>query len=517
MANDLTSGPMVGGIGEKLSTFLGKRGLQGADHGAIDTYTQGVQNQFDQIAKNPNIKINTADVAQGFLDEINRLKGSVLPEVQAKATAVQQAGLNFINKFGDQPIIDAPTLTADRQSVDAMVKKFAGNPDVMSTANSVRNIYQQAIREADPTQSLEPLGSELQKLYNLLKVTGGREAATTPGNSGLSQGVRALVANGLFGPVGGAVSLLADKVLGTKAATALESGAAKVGGSAISGLGKTLPIIGGALGVTASSQQKTNNDTTNNSSQHITDITTNLEQNPPEIANDVARDSKTGHWSVPTDIPKFSVPAADNIMTLPQYQKAQEDYQKAVTEHASIPQYVAADEAWMKSKQSLWDQSQQIRQNAIGSRLTPDAINFMQEYPNDLQNANALKDIIKKYGSATGVQNFSDLIKYAEANNDPQVGVALGMMNQQQAAQTHQTLGRVTNFDINFLQNTPSPTDSLGLALAKIDKFGKQTAIYARQYGGPYQYMLDQGLTNSPGMTSGGLPSNPNGYLPIQK
>jgi hypothetical protein len=477
MTTDLGGNASSGGVGEPLNQFLSKRGLQGANHSTLEKYTQGIQNQFDQIANNPNIKIQTSDVADGFLNMINQLKNSTVPQIQQKAQALQQAALNFIDKFGAQGTITAPALTAERRSVDNIIKSFPGDFEAQGTANMMRNIYQKAIQEADPSNSLDGLGSELQKLYNLGSKTAGRAGSAPAGQSGFSQGVRALVANGIFGPIGGAASLISDKLLNTPLANSLESGGAKLAGGALQGVGKLGGQIGGALGagLLPGSTPQGNQQTTQNTQPNIhpgNSSTFPLTQQPPSPINgvDVTQNynPKTAQWTVPS-ISSLPAPTDAPKMTPNLY-----DINQAMIKNPGLSTYFQGAATGAQNT---------INQYLSQHNLTSDQLQAITDLPRYSNNLNQIANTMTK--DPTGWWNAIGGKEGMQKYLDSRFAVAMGMISNEQM-QSVQSLGGggATIYDLkNASQLLPTSTDSQTTAIGKInalqEMLQQQYATYA--------------------------------------
>lgn len=192
--------------GDKLDEFLTKRNLAGADANQIDAHIAPIQEQFDSVASNPELKISGKSVVQGFDDQIKKLSDSVLPSDKTKAQTLQNIRDNFIEKYG-QGTIGADALTALRRDVDAGIKDFNLDPAVKSPLNRVRDILQNSIRDsADKAgitiegSSLKDLGKELSKLYKLQTIA-QRQQFT--GQSTSPIGLRNLLGATVGGATGG--------------------------------------------------------------------------------------------------------------------------------------------------------------------------------------------------------------------------------------------------------------------------------------------------------------------------
>jgi hypothetical protein len=258
-----------------------------------------------------------------------------------------------------------------------------------------------------------------------------------------------------------------EKAAGTQVGNRIISGGAQAAGNALKGISGTLPTIGGALGAGLSSALGEVYNPNNKSYGKGQDNThpDNIPDNPADINNDSAFDQNSNHWTLPTDTQPFTVPGDDPAQT-----------RANLAAQLSKPN-VIYNQDLQKSIVDKYNTAVSDRQAYLGKNMPSGAADYVnQELPKALDQVNALSDIIKKYGSATGVQNISDAVKYAEAQKDPQAAVAQGLMSDLQAVSTKSSAGRFTEFDSKFLSNMPQPGDSQAGALAKIDRAMK-TAV----------------------------------------
>lgn len=222
----------AGDMGVKsIPNFLSKEGLQGANYEKLSSAVEPIQGQFDAIAKNPNIKIAPSDVIDGFDKQIKSLQDSILPSDHAKANVLQTISDNFANKFKGVSQIGADAMTALRQTVDKGVKDFGSDPMVSGPANLTRGIIQKSIQDADPSNSLDALGTRLHQYYTLLGKAEPRQfvSAAKPLLS-VKDAAAAVFGNALGGPLGGAGVFGLEKMLSSQTGTnALSLGARGLG------------------------------------------------------------------------------------------------------------------------------------------------------------------------------------------------------------------------------------------------------------------------------------------------
>lgn len=192
--------------GEKLDNFMVDRGLAGADYEKIDKHIAPLQDQFDQVASNPHITIDTKDVTNGFNKQITRLNDSILPADKAKAKVLENIRDNFTSKFGEGHQT-AENITNLRRDIDAGIKDFSMDPAVKGPLNITRDVLQTSLRDtADKAgikvagKSLKDLGIELSKLYKLQDIA---ERQHFNGKGSLPFGITQLLGAGVGGGVAG--------------------------------------------------------------------------------------------------------------------------------------------------------------------------------------------------------------------------------------------------------------------------------------------------------------------------
>lgn len=244
MASDV-----AGEMGVKsVPQFLAKEGLQGANYEKVSSAVEPIQAQFDAIAKNPNIKIAPSNVINGFQAQIKTLQDSILPADHTKAKMLQTISDNFAAKFKDVPQIGADALTTLRQTVDKGIKDWGANPEVAGTGSLTRNVLQKSIQDADPSNSLDALGTKLRQYYTLIdKVEPRQFASAAKPILGVRDVAAALFGNALAGPPGAAGIFGLEKLLGTgPAINATSKGAMGLGKMLGSGVLKGAIKTGGA-------------------------------------------------------------------------------------------------------------------------------------------------------------------------------------------------------------------------------------------------------------------------------
>lgn len=406
-----------------------------------------------------------------------------MPSAQIKANHLQQTALNFIDRYGHLQELGADTVTALRREVDQEVKDFGAEPAVRSAANLTRGVLSKSIQDADPTGELEPLGQELNKFYTLLGYAEPRQFAKNA-TSALPLGIKdagtAIVGNAFGGLPGAVVLTGAQKALNTNMGTAVASKAYQVAGAGMKKVAGVMPAIAATAGGALASGGSNLGNMVDGLNGNGANGANNPEELPQSVLSDSARDPKTGLWSVPTDIQPLQIPGDDPSMTL---QKYNQEAGQLVNNPASAQQ--------LKDK---FDATTNLRQQYLNQNTPAGANQFVnQDFPARVDQVNKLSEIIRKYGTATGPQNLSQLVQYAEAQHDPAAAVAQGLMSDLKAVSSHQAAGRFTEFDASFLNNMPSPTDSKAAALAKIDTAMKIAADQYRRLAPFVKYSVANG------------------------
>lgn len=523
------------GSGTGLMDYINKfKGMFPSWDGSAETFNQEVKDPINEKYTNSlqGVPLNRSDVEAGYNSRIATLQrlnptNPNSPSIQAlqnerdnvmeyldQAHNPKGAFTPYAKNEGRPTTYDAQAVNVYKGLKDKATPSSQFNLSPEESKNLQRtsgDILRQAVYKAGDdasgqTGQLKNLGIDAKASYGLGKIADDTNALTQagrfqPGNQGglngsikggllrtsLEAGAGALLSShfGLSPLIGGAMAPAITEGL-LSAREPIISGASAALSSPVGQFGANL--AGQSLPVTSSKFIGNNpNNNISNKTYHAGDYSTNPGQSPADVVNDPARDSKTGNWKAPTDLKTLTIPGDDPTWTQDRY------LQEAGNLVNNPPSAAQLDKKWKQ----IYDN----RQNWIGSHTPSGMTDFVSNYPTELNQTNALRDIIKKYGGVTGPQNFSDLVKYAEAQKDPQAAVGFGMMANNQAAQTHQTLGRVTQFDINYLQNFPQPTDTSDTALAKLDRFSKTQSDNYRTYKPIYDYSLANGTSAQPSVT----------------
>ena len=395
------------------------------------------------------------------------------------------------------------------------------------------SIYQAADNVPGATQgTMGKLGMNLKAANDIAELANSHVALESAGRLPASKGswIRKLVEAGV-GAVPGVAShnptmaalgavvapTVGESLLSSSFGKALEGPFSRVvGGAMINNpfAKNVIPslAVGGAnaltnmLGLKNLSQNQgtngNNDQKVENQGQNIHDIS--LSQLPDNIKKDSAFDPATMHWSIPTDVPQVD-PAA--IGDNPKITLQTENQALGMIPGGTInPEYGVV--------KSQMENVIKNRQDILNQHLAQDGSDtqFVKDYPINNQQLDLLTDIILQNPKSFGPQNFSNLVKYVQSQANPDMGVAYGQMNQQQAEQTRSSMNRVTNFDIDFLKNFAQPTDLPAEALRKLQNYRLQKAEEYRQKAPWVNYSTATGKSANPLMTPTGIPGiNPSG------
>ena len=222
--------------GEKLGDFIKQRGLQGSGYDEITAKVQPLQETFDQIAQNPNLKIKTNDLLGKFTNKIAELNKSSLPEQRSKADYLQKVYDNLKTSL-DSDSIGADIATSFRKEADDLIKGYKFDDTSKGNLQLLRDIYQGSVRDAANSAGIEvngmnakQLGVELSKYYKLLDVA---EKQQFLGQGGMPIGLTGWLGGGLGGSIAGIPGMVAG-VAASKVASNPKfiGGASRMAGSA---------------------------------------------------------------------------------------------------------------------------------------------------------------------------------------------------------------------------------------------------------------------------------------------
>lgn len=233
--------------GEKMGDFIKQRGLQGAGYEELTSKVQPLQETFDQITNNPNLKIKSNDLLGKFTSKIEELNKSSLPEQRAKADYLTKVYDNLKGSLnGDS--IGADVATSFRKEADDLISNYKFDDTSKGNLQLLRDIYQSSVRDAADQagikvngMSAKELGVELSKHYKLLDVA---EKQQFLGQGGTPMGLTGWLGGGLGGSVAGFPGMLA----GVAASKAMSNPKVIAGASKLAGnMGEKLTDGGGML------------------------------------------------------------------------------------------------------------------------------------------------------------------------------------------------------------------------------------------------------------------------------
>lgn len=166
--------------GLELKDFVMSKGIFRSGIDEIDNLIVPLQKQFDDIIANSGRTVDPMEVYKLFQAKIDELMGSTSPTVRKMADQLNEAMINFIEKYGDETAISLADLTDERKLIDKLITKHQWklDPDVAGMNTQLRRIYQQAIQDAVPDirtaagLNLRDLGIELSQMYNFRDIVG---------------------------------------------------------------------------------------------------------------------------------------------------------------------------------------------------------------------------------------------------------------------------------------------------------------------------------------------------------
>jgi hypothetical protein len=198
--------------GQEIKDFAIEKGLFKKGVEQSDELIAPIQAQFDDIAKNSNLKISSQMVVNKFDEAIGFLRSIPVSKLHTLADALEENKALFMKQYGKAGSIGADVLTQIRKNVDSIIPKSAWTKEPLDQAvNSfTRSAYQEAIQQAADEagmtaggKSLKELGQELSKLYSFREIAAAQQYL---GQGSLPVGIvkaLGLVAGGGFGATQG--------------------------------------------------------------------------------------------------------------------------------------------------------------------------------------------------------------------------------------------------------------------------------------------------------------------------
>lgn len=234
--------------GQDVASFLKENGLSGKNAADVEAQTQALQDQFDQAASNPNLRVSGQSIIDSLKTQAQELQGSTIPSDVAKADFLNQTAEKFQLKYGTGDLTGAEA-TALRKQVDAAIGEAGFNSPLISPLRAYRNTLHDSINTAATDQGitagdqgLTNAGSLLSKFYKLSNMATPRAIAAnqTMLKIGGKDAVAAVVGSLFGGPLGGGLALLGNKALSSPVGNNVVAGAATGLGNTLS---QTLPPI----------------------------------------------------------------------------------------------------------------------------------------------------------------------------------------------------------------------------------------------------------------------------------
>lgn len=235
-------------MGKDVPTFLKERGLEGKGAEDIADYIQPIQESFDSIARDPNLKVKANSLYSAFKTTIKDLRSSSLPEQKAKASYVQEV-LKNLQKTYKGSAQGADVISGLKTEVGKLVKDFAIDPTNKGKLQVLSDVYRKVVQDSAESagrsvngQSVKEMGIELQKLYKLHEIA---EKQSGLGKGSLPLGITTLL-GGLMGSSAGPAGMVAGL-----AASKVANNPSVIGGAtrALSSAGSTLENAGSSKGL----------------------------------------------------------------------------------------------------------------------------------------------------------------------------------------------------------------------------------------------------------------------------
>ncbi len=239
---------------EPISQLLKRYNLIGKGAEDISGAIRPIQESFNQIAEDANLKINPNDLLDTFAKKIDEFKSSNAPELKRKGQQLEQ----YVTNLFDNPAQDfsAKGLTDERRIIDQLVRDFQTSGDAIgaSTNRVIRDVLQDAIRETAEKagikgagdKTLTELGGELKKLYSLEDVamkrapqpTGNRLPRLLAGSGGAVPGAMVGGIPGAF--IGGVGGIAIEEAVNNPRILQNIISASQIGGKNIDQLGNKI-------------------------------------------------------------------------------------------------------------------------------------------------------------------------------------------------------------------------------------------------------------------------------------
>lgn len=235
-------------MGKDVPTFLRERGLEGKGADDIADYIQPLQESFDSIARDPNLKVKANNLYSAFKTTIKDLRSSSLPEQKAKASYIQQV-LKNLKKTYKGSAQGADVISGLKTEVGKLVKDFAIDPTNKGKLQVLSDVYRKVVQDSAEAagrsvdgQSVKEMGIELQKLYKLHEIA---EKQSGLGKGSLPLGITTLL-GGLMGSSAGPAGMVAGL-----AASKVANNPNVIGGAtrALSSAGSALESAGSSKGL----------------------------------------------------------------------------------------------------------------------------------------------------------------------------------------------------------------------------------------------------------------------------
>lgn len=217
--------------GEDIAPVLTRNNIVGQDVTGIQAKAiDPLQDQFNAIANNKNIAVPTSTMDSHALDTISTLLKSPSQEDHQLAQNLLDDYSFAVKQMGDNPTL--ADINSARQTFDSKVSDWKNDPIAAGKNRLLGNIFRGATQDTAAAnglsgvdgQSLQDMGTELSKLYNIKDIAGrqanlGRGTMPIGLTTLLGLGGGSALA-GIPGAIGGA---MITRAANSPLATALES------------------------------------------------------------------------------------------------------------------------------------------------------------------------------------------------------------------------------------------------------------------------------------------------------
>lgn len=540
-------------FGEPLAKTLIDNNLAGVDTEGLQNGIDTLDEQYGNLAKQQipvdqtQFLKNVAGAKQDLLGNSNVIPSSAQKATDALDQELQnkvypQIGIN-VGKDGSIAIDSskAPTL-ADLQNIkqsyasQTTPSQWSTDPNLYGVNRLIGNIVRKTMNDTAPLAgngaTLKGMGVDLMMLKNAVEKAAGRSGVGADANP-LSWGNEVLGEGGIAAAAGLGLNPLTGLLLpGARIAGSLIKGNSAIAGSLsrlLTGASGAInspmgaSLIGGAsslaggnlysiLNPTVSSlknplesgeqgQANQYNQSDNHNYPNIAQNSSNV--NTTRLNQDTGQtmQAPTGNQAQWDEQGHLQLPDLNSVQTtIPGQVYPPELQAQDIQKVSNLPFYMQdAAMNQIRTKATLNDQI--VNQYMANHALNTDQANMMKQIPPTIDQMNYLQDLVKTNTGSNLLQavvNDNPAIQYLKSHqNTPesaQYATMLNLMSTLRSASEYaQVHGRLSNFDIQNLNNLPTPGDTTTSALAKI-KLAMSTLADQYERNLPaYGYSLLQG------------------------